>query len=450
MLNLRYVRDKLRKIWPGLPSGPAELRRALGEAVADVGRLTLATVLGYLLTVTLLPAPVDLTGALTALLVMQASLRGSFRAGMVRVVAVVTGIGIALVVATFVGLQWWSLAAVVFAALLAARVLRLEGASLETAISAMLILGSAGVDVAAFTRFATTVIGTVVGIGLPLLLPRHVRTADLTGGLRQVAARLQEVFSDASEHVGRRPMTKDAASRWLAASWQVAPLARAAETVFEEAADVQKWNTRQIFQADVVPLLRHGLGALERSLLSSAHLFQVMAAEAPSEATLDDGYGDDVRRELARVLHRLGTAMAAFADLVEADVLGSPSQAEVDLQRELDGVRESLNDLVSWMKVDPGQTGLWLLRGSIASAIEQILAEIDLARYLELRDDWRASQLGRALPTGAIGPRIRHPWSLLAQQRLRARAARSRLLHPEGSHEVGSDETTVLMPPVAS
>ena len=59
--------------------------------------------LGYLLTIKLLPPPVDLTGALTAMLIVQASLRGSFRAGMVRVVAVFTGISIAMVVGSIVG-----------------------------------------------------------------------------------------------------------------------------------------------------------------------------------------------------------------------------------------------------------------------------------------------------------------------------------------------------------
>lgn len=448
---LEALRDKLRKIWPGLPSSRVELGRVVEDAVIDVTRLTLATVLGYLLTVKLLPPPVDLTGALTGLLIVQASLRGSFRAGMVRVVAVLTGILTALAVATFVGLHWWSLALVVFAALLLARVLRLEGASLESAISAMLILGSAGADVAAFTRFATTVIGVAVGIGLPLVWPRNVRTTDLTSGLGQIAGRLQQVYDDAARHLSSHPMTKPAASRWREATWQISPLTTSVASTLEEVEDVQKWNTQQLFRADVVPLLRNGLSSLARVMLATAHLFRVIESEAPIERTPDDGYGDLVRPAVVDVLRKLGHGVQCYAELVVAEASGDTASAEQALQDCLVEINVAQTNLLGLMKVDPNQTSLWLLRGSILSAIEQIITELDLDTYLRHRDDWRVSQLGRALPSGNnIGPRIRSPWGLAGQRRLRRRAAEARLRHPEGALEIDIDDTTVLMPAVYS
>lgn len=445
-LKKHHLRDWLRKIWPGLPSGVSDLRGALGAAVEDVGRLTVATVLGYLLTVKLLPAPVDLTGALTAMLIVQASLRGSFRAGMVRVVAVLTGISVAMVVATFVGLHWWSLALVVFAALMMARVLRLESGSLEAAISAMLILGSAGAEVAAFTRFANTLIGTAVGILLPLLWPRRVRIPDLTRDLKEISARLSEVFGDTASHLKQHPMTKDEASRWLRATRHITPLVSSATTTLDEAADVQRYNTRQIFNADVVPLVRNGLEAMERSLLSSRNLFRIVETAAPEQRTPDDGYGDYVRPALASVLDGLSRVIKTFADLVESDAIGDAAEAEQRHEAAMVDARAATANLTELMRVDTGQTKLWLLRGTILSAIENILAELDLTAYRVFRDEWRASQLGRALPAGSIGPHIRSPWGQLAQQRLRARAARSRVAHPEGSHQVTWDDTTALMP----
>ncbi|MFZ2479290.1 MAG: aromatic acid exporter family protein, partial [Propioniciclava sp.] len=213
--TVAFLRGKLRKIWPGLPSTRVAWQRSVEGAIRDVARLTLATVLGYLLTVKLLPPPVDLTGALTALLVTQASLRGSFRAGLVRVGAVVSGILVALAVATFVGLHWWSLAVVVFIALLVARVLQLGDAGLESAISAMLILGSVGAEVAAQTRFLTTIIGTIVGIVLPLVLPRRVQTADLTRDLRRIALRLRSVYRDAARYLTVNSPNTQATRQWL-------------------------------------------------------------------------------------------------------------------------------------------------------------------------------------------------------------------------------------------
>lgn len=445
--TIEFLRGKLRKIWPGLPSTPAGFRHALGGAAIDVGRLTLATVLGYLLTIKLLPPPVDLTGALTALLVTQASLHGSFRAGMVRVSAVLTGIAVAMGVAAFVGLHWWSLALVVFAALMLARVLQLESGALEAAISAMLILGAAGADVAAQNRFLTTIIGTTVGIALPLLLPRRVVTTDLSRDLRRVASRLRQLHQQAARQLSAGQLSVSAADEWLTATRAITPLIAQSAGVLDEAAEVQKWNSRQIFRADVVPLLRHGLDALEGCLLATRHLFTAMQLAAIRiETDEDTGFGDDVRIQSGVVLAAIGEAIGAYEDLIEAEVSGEVIVAEARLDEALRRARTAQTDLVALMRVDPEQTERWLISGSVLSGLEQIIGELDLTGYTTHRDAWRSSQLGRVLPAGPIGPRIRSPWGLAAQHRLRKRAARSRSEHPEGSYEVSSDETTTLMP----
>ncbi|TNC18343.1 hypothetical protein FHE66_07885 [Georgenia sp. 311] len=69
-----------------------------------MARLTTASVLTYLLTVWLVDGPIDLTGALTALLVDQASASTSPRMGIVRVGAVLTGVLVAVVLSSWVGL----------------------------------------------------------------------------------------------------------------------------------------------------------------------------------------------------------------------------------------------------------------------------------------------------------------------------------------------------------
>lgn len=109
------------------------------------------------------------------------------------------------------------------------------------------------------------------GIGLPLVWPRNVRTTDLTSGLGQIAGRLQQVYDDAARHLSSHPMTKPAASRWREATWQISPLTTSVASTLEEAEDVQKWNTQQLFRADVVPLLRNGLSSLARVMLATAH-----------------------------------------------------------------------------------------------------------------------------------------------------------------------------------
>src|SRR5690625_7775428 len=81
-----------------------------------VTRLTTASVVAYLLTVWLIDGPIDLTGALTALLVTQASATASLKMGVVRVGAVLTGVLVAVTLTSWVGLSWWTLAAAVASA----------------------------------------------------------------------------------------------------------------------------------------------------------------------------------------------------------------------------------------------------------------------------------------------------------------------------------------------
>ena len=181
----------------------------------------------------------------------------------------------ALAVATFVGLHWWSLAVVVFIALLVARPATGD-AGLESAISAMLILGSVGAEVAAQTRFLTTIIGTIVGIVLPLVLPRRVQTADLTRDLRRIALRLRSVYRDAARYLTVNSPNTQATRQWLDSVRAITPLISQADQVLDEAADVQHLNTRQMFQANIVPLLRGGLDTLERTLLATRQALTVM------------------------------------------------------------------------------------------------------------------------------------------------------------------------------
>ena len=69
----------------------------------------MAAVLAYLFTLVLTDGAVDLTGALTALLVVQASAVSTLKMGVVRVGAVLSGVLIAILLSTWIGLTWWSL-----------------------------------------------------------------------------------------------------------------------------------------------------------------------------------------------------------------------------------------------------------------------------------------------------------------------------------------------------
>ena len=176
--------------------------------------------------------PIDLTCSLTAILVTQASATGSLRMGMVRVGAVLTGIGVALVVSIWVGLTWWSLGLVILVSLLLGSLLRLGPQALETPISGMLILGASLQNTAAETRVLTTLIGAAVGIALPLLWPPAIPVGAAAASVRTVARRQAEIFAAAADDIDEGAVTAESLAGHLRAARDVGDdLGRAGELV---------------------------------------------------------------------------------------------------------------------------------------------------------------------------------------------------------------------------
>jgi uncharacterized membrane protein YgaE (UPF0421/DUF939 family) len=91
----------------------------------------------------------------------------------------VAGVLIAVGVASYVGLTWWSLGAVVAASLIIGRLLRLGAHLLEVPISAMLVLAVGGAEGAALDRVYETLIGAGVGVAVNVVIaaPLYVQPA---------------------------------------------------------------------------------------------------------------------------------------------------------------------------------------------------------------------------------------------------------------------------------
>jgi uncharacterized membrane protein YccC len=363
------------------------------------GRLTVAGVVAYLLTLRLTDGPVDLTGALTALLVVQTSAYSTLRMGIVRVGAVLTGVLVAVALASWVGLTWWSLGAVIAASLLLAAALRLGEQALETPISAMLILGVVGAqEIAAETRIVTTLIGAAVGIALNLLVPPRVPTRDAIADVREVSRAQAECLTAASRSMARAPISRAEVSVWLDQVGKVSEIAAKASATVGAMKDVRKFNPRAIGTSDLEPSLSEGLDALEHSSLAIRALFVVMLQEAPEHETPDDGYGDEVRAAFAVLLENVADCLDAFGALVQAEATDTEVEVERNLSESLEVAREARAILTELLFVDARtETSLWLLRGSILLAVEQVLGPLNLedrarvrrAREHEPRRTWR-------------------------------------------------------------
>jgi hypothetical protein len=392
----------------------AAARRA-GLSLTTVARLTTAVVLAYLLTVALTDGPLDLTGPLTALLVVQASAYSTVRMGIVRVGAVVTGVLVAVALSAWVGLSWWSLGVVVAASLLLAEALRLGEQTLETAISAMLILGVGGQEIAAETRVVTTLIGAAVGVLFNLVLPPPVPTRAAADEVREVAADQAAVLASAGAAMSAHPVTKQQVTEWLERSRGTAALVARASARVEEVRDVRWLNARAIGTADVAPVLRSGLTALERSQFAVRALLEMMLREAPEHPTSGGGYGEEVRPAFAVVLEGAAECLATFGALVQAEVEDTEADVERNLEESLDAARETRAVLTELMLVDArGDTGLWMLRGSVLAAVDHVLEPLEVEHRERLSRRWTR-------PRGAGGVL---PMALLVREMLPAAATR--------------------------
>ena len=113
----------------------------------------------------------------------QLTIFETVKSGVERVGSVVVaGVLVAVALSNFVGLTWWSLGIVIFAALVIGTILRLGDHTLEVPISAMLVLAVTGqAGTAALDRVVETLIGAVTGVVVSFMLgPRCTSSRQAT------------------------------------------------------------------------------------------------------------------------------------------------------------------------------------------------------------------------------------------------------------------------------
>jgi hypothetical protein len=395
--------------WPDRPLRWRDVPGRLRPTLTTVFRLTAAAVVSYLFTLVLTDGAIDLTGPLTALLVVQASAFSTLKMGAVRVGAVLSGVLVATFLSTWIGLTWWSLGAAVAASLLIAKMLRLGEQALEAPISAMLILGVANPDITAEVRVLTTLIGAGVGVAFNLLYPPSMPTRPAREALLQVAEAVAAPLDEAAEALTAGPVTRDQVEVWLDQVRVAAARVGEASTSIADLRDSRRLNSRAIGTIDVEPVLRTGLDTLERCLLGTRALFVVLLAEIPKQDQPEDPYGQELREAFAVVLHDVGDCLRAFSGLVVAEAEDREDETQVALAQSLDILRETKAILTELIMVDAREnTSSWLLRGSILTAVDHVLGQLNLEDRARMQQTWREEQMRR--PLAQLPPVIQDVW----------------------------------------
>ena len=372
---------------------PGRLRAAGRRLLPDssrILRLTIASVIAYVIVGLVFPGVRDLTGPLTALLVVQASLVQTFSNGLGRIAAVLTGVLVATILASVTGLTWWSLGLAVGLALTLAHVMNLGNHVLETPISAMLILGVSSPETAAEARVAMTLIGAAVGVGFTLLLPPPVMTAGVSEGVRDVADRAAEAVRRTALELpaGATPARFDV---WIRGLHRVLPLVASADAEITEAENRRRFNPRAIGRDEAIPGLRAGLASLDRVILALRHTLMALQVRYPvgERRTRDD---DPLLGVLGVVFGGIGDAIEAYGRFVEVEAHGEAEQAatiEASCEAHIEETRAMLTELTL---AAPDAASAWLVDPVVLSGLADVLAELEAERRERRLADWRARQ----------------------------------------------------------
>jgi hypothetical protein len=402
---LRYVRwQRLASLaWPGRPTRWRDVPRRLRPTLVNVFRLTTAAVLSYLLTLAVTSGAIDLTGPLTALLVMQASAFSTLKMGAIRVGAVLAGVLVATLVSIWIGLTWWSLGAVIAASLLLAKIFRLGEQAMEAPISAMLILGVTNPNVAAEIRVLNTLIGAGVGVAFNLIYPPALPTRRASRAIIDAADATAAPLDAASQALATGPINREQVQDWLDRIHAGSLRLKSATETVTSLKDSRRLNPRALGTTDIEPVLASGLRTLESCLLAIRALFTVVLTELPTEDRPDDPYGEELRAAFAVVLHDAADCIRAFGSLVLAEVEEHEEEAERSLDESLDILRETQTVLSELMTANfQDNKSSWLLRGSILAAVEHVVDELNLENHARARQQWKDDQ--RTKPLSQLPP----------------------------------------------
>jgi Aromatic acid exporter family member 1 len=380
----------MRNLWRRLASREMARLRAGGRAgLLWSLRITVAAVSSYVVAKYVVAEMLfhqtaePLLAPLTAMLVVQVTPVSLLVSGLDRVVAVVSGVSLAVLFSLKVPLEWWSLGVLIFLAITIGQALRLRANLVEVAISGMLVLGVGSLG-AGWQRVSETLVGAAVGIATNLLFPPKVASVDagkaidgLADAVSGLLGRAADELTDQVEHGGD---VAPVARTWLGDARRITHDIPQVGAALLRAEQSRRFNVRAVGRPDVGPGLRQGLEALEHSAVAIRTMFRSVVDATTDAAWLEDEGARDVLLGLAQTFRELAASVDAFGQLVrdEADPAARMSTADVRSLREaLDGLHEARARLDELLTTSSAPE-LLELHAAVLSAVKRLRRELDL------------------------------------------------------------------------
>ena len=359
-------------------------RRWRGAAFRAI-RFTGAAAAAYVVADLLLADTVPVIAALTALLVVEATLSAVLLAGVQRVVSVMVGVLLAVAFSSLVGISWWSLGLLVGASIVAGQLLRLGPQLVEVPISAMLVLAVGGEHTVASDRVVETIIGAAVGVAVNIVFPPRIRSATAAATVGTFADEITALLGEAAEQLRHR-VTSAEADRWLESARRLSRHVPRMDRALAQAEQSRRLNPRALAQRNTTDVLRGGLEALEHSSVAVRSMFRSIADGVRDTGTPEDDSTEAVQHAFSTLLAELADAVHAYGDLVRAEVSPATGPAEAAAAAALAALREARVRVIELRTTEhPEQISPWGLDEAVLQAVNRILAELDVDKQAQRR-----------------------------------------------------------------
>jgi hypothetical protein len=342
-------------------------------------KTTLAAVLSYVLAEQLGTSPQPVLAPLTALLVVQLTMYETVASGLQRVASVVAGVLIAVGVATWVGLTWWSLGLVVAASLVIGRLLRLGPHLLEVPISAMLVLAVGGTEGAALDRVYETLIGAGVGVAVNVVIAAPLYVQPASDALGELAERMAAFLRALADQLGAG-WSRESADRMLNEARRLGDEVDHADRTLARAQESARFNPRTAQAREALPRLRTGLTGLEHIYVTIRNLCRSLLDRTyfvPSEQA-ESVYDAQVRDVLAQVLEAAADAIGQVSVVTSGTESPDAARTEVDRRlSELHRCRDHLAELLH--EESSADRAVWQQHGALLTDLDRMRIEVEAA-----------------------------------------------------------------------
>ncbi len=312
--------------------------------------------------------PLPYLAPLTAVLTVQLTIAESVSGAVQRTAGAVVGVIMALLVSGYIGVNAFTIAAVVLVAQLIGRLLRLpQVGSAQVVTTALLVLTVGGVTTFAYGvgRVVETLVGALVGVAINALLvpPTHVSAAvdDYRAQAEAVSNELHAIADDL-----KHGLSAEAATQHLGQTREGARRFAHTRQALQRAEDSLRMNVLRSEQRDELNALGVAIEALERSVVQTRTLARVLA---DCVAT-----GRPVWLDPSALGVPLAELVEAVAACLHTSVHGQGAELASCKAAALDRQKEVLLRAREAAALLPAEG--WLQLGSILSTLERLNADL--------------------------------------------------------------------------